>query len=197
MNRPLNRVAAVLGWIVLVSGAAGVVASLTNTIPGAGWRPVWFMFGFESVVLASGVISVMLGRGRFGAAPLGLTCVAGTVLVASVFGFLGAGRQVWGVGLEPVLIGRVVLALALGAVAGAVRLEDHPGGTGLLIRGVILAAPALAIPIVAYAMRASIASWPALLSISLAMVAFVAVVGFIAASLDCLIRAFSGPNAAA
>lgn len=193
MPRTLLKLALVLGCVVLATGVLGAVASISNSVPGTGggWRPAWFMFGFELVVCLAGVLCILLGRGKFGSPALGLLCAGGAVAVATLFGYLGAGGVVWGVGLKPLLAGRAGLGLCLAALAGAVQLQASPGNTKLLIRGVVLAIPALGLPLAAWTLRTATANWPEILRLSILMVGFVVVIGLIAASADCLIRAFA------
>jgi hypothetical protein len=185
-----------LGLIVCLSGTVGAGAAISNSA-GGSWRPAWFMFGFELVVVLAGVMTWMLGRGRFGSAAVGLICAAGTILIASGFGFLGAGKVLWGFSLMPHLAARVLISAAIAAMAVRIHLSSDPGNLRLAARGVVLGLPVLVVGGAAWAARAQITSWPTVLLLVLAMVGFVVATGLIAASADCLIRAFSSKPAQA
>ncbi len=198
MNRSLAQLALALGGVVLLSGAFFAFAALSNTVSGGAggtvatmWRPAWFLLGFELLVILAGILNILLARGRFGSVPFGLICVAGTIAVASLFGYLGSGGTVWGIALKPLLFARVGLALLIVALAGTIQLHARPAGVKLLFRGIILAAAAVGLGLLAYVLRNSVGSWSEILVLSLLMLGFVAVVGLIAASIDCLIRAFT------
>jgi len=178
------------GAVVGASGLVGAAAALANQAGGA-WRPAWFMFGFELVVMLTGVLVWMLGRGRFGSPAVGLVCAAGCILVASLFGFLGSGKVLWGMNLTPFFGARVVLAVLIAAIAGMLQLDSNPKGRRLLVRGAGIGAVAIGLLASAWMMRGQMAAWSEVLLVVLAMVGFVLVTGMIAASADCLIRAFS------
>lgn len=191
MNRTAYNIAGLLGWVVLASGVVGAAAAITNSAGGSGWRPAWFMFGFELVIALAGVLAVLLSRGRYGSIALGLVCVAGTVVVGSLFGYLGSGGTVWGMGLKPLLAVRAGLGLAIVGLAAGVQLQGRRDGVRLLARGVMFGVGALTIVAVGYVLRNTMASWSEILVVFLLMFAFVAVVGLVAASADYLIRAFA------
>jgi hypothetical protein len=191
MPRSFLNIAIILGCLVLGSGALVAAAAISNSVAGAGWRPSWFLFGFELVITLAGVLCLRLGRGKYGSPGLGLLCVAGTVAAGTLFGYLGAGRTVWGIDLKPLLAARGALALALLALAGAIQLHGEPVRVRFLVKGIIFAIPALALPAIAYALRNSAANWPEVIRLALLMVGFVAVIGFIAASVEFLVRAFA------
>lgn len=183
-----------IGLLTCVSGAVGTLGALSNMAGGA-WRPAWFMFGFELVVVLAGVMTWMLGRGRFGSQAVGLVCLAGTVFIASGFGFLGAGRVLWGFSLVPHLAARVLISGAIVALAVRAHLGTDAPSRRLAIRGVILALPVLVVGVTVWAAWGQITGWPSVLVLILMMLGFVAGTGLIAASADCLIRAFSARTA--
>ena len=69
--------------LVLLSSLGGVAASLLNS------PRLYFLLGFEVVILVATVFGVLLGRRKFGSgAGLGLLCVAGVVLAGSLLGYI-------------------------------------------------------------------------------------------------------------
>lgn len=139
-----ERLAALISAIVLLSalGLLGAAFALPS-------KPSWFLAGFEALVAIAGVVGVLTGRGWYrDHPPLALACVAGTVFAGSFLGALGAKWDLAGHSLKPVLLGRTLLALLIGAAAAWVVLSGAWRVTlprlikGLVLGGVLLAATA-------------------------------------------------------
>lgn len=128
---------AVLASAVLLGALAAAAPLLA-----AGQRPSWALFGFEVVVCVAAVLGILTGRGRFADGPgLALACVAATILVASALGWQGAGRKLLGVSLAPVLGGRALAALTIGAIGAWCVLARAPGSIRLALIGSLLVLP--------------------------------------------------------
>jgi hypothetical protein len=81
MKRPVGLVVAVVCALVGVSALIGAPLSLF------AFKPLWYLLGFEIVVLIAAVFGVLVAIGRFGDGPgLALLCVAATIAGASFFG---------------------------------------------------------------------------------------------------------------
>lgn len=113
-----------LSGAALLSAVVGAWAALT-----AVGQPVWGWFGFEALVLVSGVIGVLAGLGRFRAGPgMAVLCVAGTVFVAAFFGSLDArpnlrsGAPEMARLIDPILYARVAAAGLLAAAGSGIVL---------------------------------------------------------------------------
>jgi len=192
MSKPFRQAVLALGVITTASALIGAAASLANQAGGA-WRPAWFMFGFELVVILAGLLAVLIARGRFGSPPLGLVCAAGCVLVATLFGYLGAGRILLGMSLTPLLGFRAVLAAAMVVVAAVVRLGRRSESIRLFRTGVAIGLILVICVGAAYALRSRIYAMSDSVLVVGSMIGFVVLTGLIAASADFLIRAFAAP----
>ncbi|MFI4898084.1 MAG: hypothetical protein ACIARR_09680 [Phycisphaerales bacterium JB059] len=117
-------------------------------LAGAGAESVVIgMLGFEVVVFVAAVIAVLAGLGRFTSGyGLALACVAGTVLGASVLGFVD-GRPNFvsspdlARALEALVLVRLGVALALAALASLVVFVRRRSSWGYLGRGLLVGAP--------------------------------------------------------
>lgn len=155
-------------------------------------RPSWVMFGFEFVVLVAASLGLLIGRGRFKDGPaLGLVCVAGTIAVGSLFGYLGGGRVLFGQDIRMLFLARVACALALSAVAGWVVLARDPRATiPPFLRGLALGLP---VPIVigaAWYSRGRLGNLPDMATALLAIALFCVVTVLLAASTQLVVKAF-------
>lgn len=188
----LRMMTATVSVAVACSALAGAVLALT-----ANARPGWALFGFEVVIGVSCVFGVQFGRGRYRHAPgMALACVAGSVLVGSVLGYMSLQPPtLGGVGLQPFLAARV-LAAGLIAASGAVCvLSRHPNSWRLAIVGALLGAPvvmagAIAVIPALRGLAAPLAGIGPMGQLAVGVGLFVVLGGLLCASAHLLIRAF-------
>lgn len=175
-----------LSLALLVSGLAGAAISLSQG------RPLWFLLAFESLVVVSAMFGVMAARGRFAEAPaLAILCVTGTIVAASLFGYLGAGRLVSAVNMKYWLVGRCAAAAVLVMLAGWTVLSRQPRvSIPLLLRGVVFGVVFLATIAVAWRCRESIGKMEGGAKTLLAVVGGVWLLSMLAPAAHYLIRAF-------
>jgi hypothetical protein len=85
----------------LLSALAGLSAVVLVLIAWTmGDQPYWLLTGMECCVIAAGVVGVLFARKRFGDGPaMTLTCIAGTIAVASFLGWLSLYRGGMQVGM--------------------------------------------------------------------------------------------------
>jgi len=124
--------------------SALVLASALATV-GIAWavagRPSWALLGFEFLTLMAGAFGLAAANGKFRDGPgIALACVAGTVLAASIFGYLGTTGQIGDWKLHGWLIARATAAGLIGLLAAWVVLRRTPGAWVLAIRGAIYTA---------------------------------------------------------
>jgi hypothetical protein len=193
-DHALTRLRGGLG--VFVTVVCGVVTA--SAVVGAGASvltspPTWFLLGFELVTIIAGVVGVLLGLGRFAAGPgLGLLCVAGAIGVNGLLGYLGAGKELMGVGLKPFLAARLVAAGVLVAVAGVAVLGRRPMvSLPRLAAGLGCAAGVVAVCLGAWK------AWSVLISLKsvplqalIGLIGFALVLGLLAAAVHLTVRAF-------
>ncbi len=122
--------------LLLLLSVLGVLGAALFT---SGTKP-WFLIGFELVTLIAAVFGLLFGLGRLREGPaIGLTCIAGSVLTTALLGYIGAGKQVAGFSLLPVMGGRAVLAGVLLLIAAVAVLSRQPSRSWPdALRGVIL-----------------------------------------------------------
>lgn len=135
----LRAAIAILSGVVIASAIATVGASFF-----LDGRPSWALLGFELLTVMAGAFGLAAAAGRFADGPgLALACVAGTVLTASIFGYLGTSGQIGDWKLHTWLMGRAALACLLGLLAAWVVLRRTPGAWLLALRGAVYAATAV------------------------------------------------------
>ncbi|MFO0860425.1 MAG: hypothetical protein U0570_07705 [Phycisphaerales bacterium] len=101
-------------------------------------HPPWTLVGFEVLTLLAAGFGFAVSRGRFSDGQgLAIACVAGTVLAASILGYLGATGQIGDWKLHTWLLARGLLAFALGLVAAWAVLRRTPGAGPLALRGAV------------------------------------------------------------
>lgn len=137
-----------LPWMYLAMGRFGGFA--------------WGLFGFELLVFAGGVMTLLVSTRRVrvaGAYPLALLCFAGTLVVASVFAIHVDARSLIGdnhPGIIPwvdrTLLVHLLLIAGLVLVATLDVYRREPRSWGLALRSAILLIPVLVL--VLYAQRA-------------------------------------------
>lgn len=139
---------ATLGLSILLAASALPVLWLTLVRSDA---TLWFSTVFELLVITAAVFGVFSGLGRFREGwALSLACVAGTVLVCGVFAFVEiranfAGDAAVAGLLKPYLAFRLALAAGLAGVASLTVFSRNPASWKLLLWGVVILAPALAV----------------------------------------------------
>ncbi|MEQ8769810.1 MAG: hypothetical protein RIB60_04800 [Phycisphaerales bacterium] len=138
--------------VLLASLAAGCVAAAGAVYALVGFeRPVLGMFGFELVAAIAGVLGVMLGLGRFREGfGLGALCVAGTFVAAALFGlYLDANANVSSAEgtrmVKLAILAHVGFGGAIAALGGIAVLLRSKRSWGMLIKGVLIASPAVLI----------------------------------------------------
>jgi hypothetical protein len=165
--------------------AAGVMAVVQP-------RASWVMFGFEAVVLVSAVLGALLGRGKFRDGPsLGLLCVAGAIVVASAFGYLGGGRTLFGTDVRTLTLARAAAGAALVGVAAWLVLSRAPGATlPRFTKGAALSLGVIALLAGLWKGQRWIGSLNDVGQLAVGMVAFALITALLAASIHMLVRAF-------
>ncbi len=146
---------ALVRWSVLI---ASVVGTLITGV-GAGYallgfaKPVLGMFGFELVAMIAGVLGVMLGLGRFREGfGLGALCVAGTFVAAALFGlYLDANANVStpeGTRMVKLaILAHIGIGGAIAGLGGVAVLTRSTRSWGMLVKGVLVAAPAVLVAV--------------------------------------------------
>lgn len=174
-----------------LSAAAGIVASLVAN------PTEWFLIGFESLILFSAVYGVLLGRGwyREGAA-LAMFTVAGSILGASILGFLSAGRDISLLGetyqLRPLVGLRVLLGLVIVLCAAlAVLLRRPKKSFPLLARSLVAGVLLVGLLGAGYAFGGSLLAGGGLVLLIGIVVAFLLCTGLLAACIHWGIAAFA------
>ncbi|MFM9994198.1 MAG: hypothetical protein ACKVU4_00185 [Phycisphaerales bacterium] len=191
-SRTLRLLAAALSVAVACSALAGAVLALTANV-----RPAWALFGFEVVIAVSCVFGVQFGRGRYRHAPgMALACVAGSVFVGSVLGYMSLRPPaLGGVGLKPFLAARVLVAGLIAGAGAACVLSRHPKSWRLAITGAVLGAPVMAAGAIAVipalrGLAAPLTGMGPMGQLAAGVGLFVVLGGLLCASAHLLIRAF-------
>ena len=173
-------------------GFVGLALAVTNS-PAAV-----FTAGFEAVIAGAAAVGFDAARRRRDGLAMTLACVAGTVFVGSVLGYIAAGAELHGRSMTAWTAGRAGLAGVLAVLAAWAVLGVNPRaalprlGLGL----------ALAVPVAALgaAVQTGLAQrvldqLPGLARLGVLFVLFVVALGLISASVDLVIRAFAtGPR---
>lgn len=183
---------AALSAAVGLGALAGAVLALS-----ANARPAWALFGFEVVIAVSCVFGVQFGRGRYRDAPgLALACVACSVFVGSVLGYLSLQPPVLGgVVLKPFLAARVLAAALIAGAGAACVLSRHPRSWRLAITGSLLGAPVVAAGAIGVVpslrgLGAPLAGLGPMAQLGVGVVLFVVLGALLCASAHLIIRAF-------
>lgn len=184
--QPLGILTAGISAIVLLSAAVALgVGAFATPHP-------YFMLGFEVVILIAAAFGVLIGMGRFSEGPaIALACVAGTIGIGSLLGYLGAGRQLGSVNLTPFLYARGAAAGVLALLAAVTVLKRHPGQSlPALVRG---AASGVAFAVVIgglYLIRAQVIAYGPLAKIAMVIIGGIVGLGLFAAMTHYTIKAF-------
>lgn len=136
------------GLRIAIAILSGLVIASTFATVGVAWavagRPSFALLGFEFLTLLAGAFGLAAASGRFSEGPgIALACVAGTILAASIFGYLGTTGQIGDWKLHSWLIARATGAGLLGLIAATVVLRRTPGAWLLALRGAIYTAAAV------------------------------------------------------
>jgi hypothetical protein len=192
--KSVRLVIGVLCGVVALSALAFAGAALF-----AGPKVNRVLLGFESVTLAASILGVLFARGKFqDGQGLAMACVAGTVFVAAVLGYLGSkGNLVTNRGDVPLkmyLLARVGCACVLGVVGAGLVLSRNARSWSYLWKsaatGLPVLAAAAAFVLSPGAVRGVLSKFPGWLAgMGLTVGGLLAVV-LISASVHCLIRAF-------
>jgi len=160
-------------------------------------RPAWILFGFETMVVASGVVAVAFGRGKFQDGPgLALACVAGTVFAAAALSWLGNRQGVTLIeGRGPVSLtifaaARVGIAALVGLGAAYAVLRRTAVGRGYAWRAIAAVAGIGVLGAVMMFGRGAMAGWSGVIQGAISLLWLGAVMGLICAGGHCVIRAF-------
>lgn len=186
----------VLSAGVLISAVAGAGLAVLLPFFVEDQRTALALFGFEVVVCVAAALGVLMGRGRYQEAPAtALACIGGTILVASVLGWQGAGRQLGGVSLMPFLAMRLLAAFALLGCAILHALSRNQRAWRLALLGgflglpVVLAAATVAHPR-GWRMLERMIGDEVLVQAGVAVGALIVFGGLLAASVHLVIAAF-------
>lgn len=150
------------------------------------------MLGFEVVIALACVFGVLVGIGRFGSGPaIALACVAGTIGIGSLLGYLGAGRRLGGVDLTPFLFGRGAAAGAIAMIAAVIVLKrDARRSVPSLVRGLAFAAALAGFLAAAYWIRPQVFAYGPLAKAAMVIVSGIVGLGLLAAAVHYTIKAF-------
>ncbi|MEO0513189.1 MAG: hypothetical protein AAF108_09890 [Planctomycetota bacterium] len=174
-----------------LSAVAGVVLSVFGSD-----QVLLPLLGFEAVTIVAGVLGALVGFGLLGGGvPVGALCVAGTIVMGSVFGSISVQHAVGGTSLVPFVVLRAVLGGAVLLGATIVALGPTPAGWRRLAVGLALSGPVLfAVGLIALGRGRSftgpLTSMPPAALWAGGLVAFVVASVVFAVGVDLLIRAF-------
>ncbi len=186
-SRPALLLALVLSALVLLSAVAGATISLLNQP-----KPAWFALAFELTIIVAAAMGCLVGLGRFRQGPaLALLCVAGSVAVGSLLGYVGDGRRLLGLNMMPSLAARELAAgLLLASAAWLVLARDPTRTLPPLVKGLALGVLALAAAGGLWAARAGLASIPDAVKLFLIVVLFLVFTVLVSISAHLVILAF-------
>jgi hypothetical protein len=200
LKKPLGLALAIVCAAVALSAAAGAPLSLFAD------KPLYFLMGFEVVILMASVFGALVAMGRFGEGPgLSLICVAAIVAIGSLLGDqtaklsnLISGPVVahvrrsqieWDVTLFFVL--RSIAAAIIGIGAAWVVLARRPReSVSSLMRGVGAMVLLVAFVGGAWALRVKIGGLGPFVATMVALTVGVIALGLFAAAVHFSIRAF-------
>lgn len=178
------QVALIAGFMVVGTAAIGLYSGLLGS-----QQPAWFVVAFELVTLLAGAFVVLVGRGRFAAAPgLALLCCAGAIGAGTYLAHIGSGKQVLAVWF---LLLRAGLSGVLLAAAAWSVLARNPGpAVRSLTRAALFGVPLLAMLAGLWLLRHQVMALPGTVKMLGAMFGFLVVAGLAAGAVHCTIRAF-------
>lgn len=179
--KPLLALTIALGAALALSAAFRLFQALTAS------PTLYFVAGFEAVLLIAALVAILAGVNRFRQGPaLAVFCAAGATFALSVLGATSTGGGYRSAISDPFTLARLALAalLALDALAIAVARNPKPA-TRALVNALLLAAisGALAAPAVVPAARNAITGLHPVATTVIAVVVFLAWVGFLSAAI--------------
>lgn len=205
-STPFPDPPAAIRWFALLLCALVALSAIGGIVLGAIGRD-WFLLAFEVCALLAGVLTGLTMLRVLREAPaLALLCAGGVVFVGAVLSepqlatsVLGSStnvKSVAGVTILPYVYARIAIGLIFVALAGLVIGLRSPGRTArYTLTGVGLAVPVVGIASL-FALpgpRVAILAMPGPLLLMLSLIGALVVIGFLATSAHCLIRAFDPP----
>jgi hypothetical protein len=193
---PIRHFALLLGILISLSALVLALAAAFLPLLAPGERPAWMLFGFELVVLTTGVLVAFFGRGRFADGPgLALGTLAGTLVLASAFGWISTGKQLAGTSLTPLLGLRLAAGLLLAAAGTYCVLSRNPKSWRAFAIGALCGTPAavLAAAFLTSGGRRALMTFLSgggMFQTALAILILIVVGGLLCASVHMLIKAF-------
>lgn len=163
-------------------------------------KPLWFLIGFELVTLTAAVFGVLLSLGRFKGGPaIGLLCVSACVGVGALLGYVSVNGQLGTFGMKPWFFARELCAFVLAIASALVVLLRQPQpALRALIRGVVMFIPVVVLLVGTRVLLNTTywadASGP--LKVAAVVIIFGVVLGFFAASVHYVLKAFAIGDAA-
>jgi len=149
-QRAIRKITGILAIAILASTAWGLSMCLGRT------PIVWGMFGFETIVVLSGILAALFALGRFPDAPaLTLVIVAGTVFISAGLGLVALGMSPRAVLMHPLFLIRFAIVGALTLLAAFAALGSNRTAWRILVRGVVLSAASAALLAIGLATRGS------------------------------------------
>lgn len=186
LPRGIGALVAVLSGCVGLSALAGAAGALLTP------SPTWFLFGFEVVTVVAAVFGVLVGVGRYSTGPgLATLCVAGAIGAGAMLGYVGAGKELFGMDLMPFVMARVAAAAVIAAVGGFSVLMRRPRvSMPRLLVGLACGAGAAGIGAIVWIARSTVASAGVMVQAVVGLVAFSVLLGLVAAAVHQTIAAF-------
>lgn len=192
LPKTIRVATAVICGLVLAAAVLGAVASIA-LMP----RPAWTLFGFQVVTIVAAGLGIVMGFGTFRQGPgLALACIAGTILVAAVLGYISVQPpEIAGHRLRPWLVGYVAASAVLGLLGAWCVLSRDPRSLPTLVKGLVLGLPVLMAGAVvlmpaARGLARSLMGGGVVGTIIVSVAAFVILGAFLCASADLIIRSF-------
>jgi hypothetical protein len=198
LKKPLGLCLAVVCAAVALSAVAGAPLALLVD------KPLYFVFGFELLIVLAGVFGVLIAMGKFEEGPgLSLLCVAAIVGVGTLLGDQTAklanpisGPIVYhirsvdrDITMYLALRGVAAALIALGA-AWVVLARRPRESTGSLMRGLAALGLLVLVVVGGWSARAGIISLGAFPTTMIALALGVIALGLIAGSVHYIVRAF-------
>lgn len=131
--------------IRVVVGLLGVAATLSAGYGASvSYGKAWAFFGFEAVSIFAGLAALVFAMGRIRLAPeLALACIAGTLFVSAVLGYVPIRQGLEGLPLKPLWWAATRLGLAglFAAVAVIMSIAPNSSAVWTLARAIAWAVP--------------------------------------------------------
>lgn len=163
-------------------------------------KPLWFLIGFELVTLTAAIFGVLLSLGKFKGGPaIGLLCVSACVGVGALLGYVSVNGKLGSFGMKPWFFAREGAALTLATASALVVLLRQPQpALRALIRGAVLFIPVVVLVVGTRALMNTTfwADTSGPLKVVAVVVIFGLVLGFFAASVHYVLKAFAIGDAA-